>query len=296
MLVLTVLVSGGLKRSNAVNIFIVSITILSLVAFVVSGATSPSIGETPRSGLFDVQGLAHVELLEGTALMFVAYTGYGRVATLGEEIRNPSRNIPRAVVLTLFVSFVLYMAVAATALHVVGADLFASATSRDAASLELVAERFSHPWVSKLIAVGAVTAMAGVLLNLLLGLSRVLLAMARRRDMPTTFDFVNPENQSPSRAVWGVGAIIAILVLAGDVKTTWTFSAFTVLVYYGITNLAALCLPPEHRRFPRLISVAGLLGCFSLAAFIDPMVSAIGAGLLAVGFVLRLALGGGRSR
>jgi len=132
-----------------------------------------------------------------------------------------------------------------------------------------------------------VTAMAGVLLNLLLGLSRVLLAMARRREMPSALDRVSERTSSPTRAVWTIGALIGALVLLGDIRTTWSFSAFTVLVYYGLTNLAALRLPPEARRFPRWIAVSGLIACFGLAFFVEVAVWLAGIGLIVVGLVWR---------
>lgn len=168
-----------------------------------------------------------------------------------------------------------------------GAEGFAEATRAAAAPLEIVARGFDQPWVATVVAIGAVTAMAGVLLNLVLGLSRVLLAMARRGEVPTGLDHVNPTTSSPDRAVVVAGVIIGGLVLLGDVKTTWSFSAFTVLVYYGITNLAALLLPEAHRRFPRFIAMAGLVSCFGLAFFVELEIWLSGLALLAAGFAFR---------
>lgn len=137
------------------------------------------------------------------------------------------------------------------------------------------------------MAVGAVTAMAGVLLNLLLGLSRVLLAMARRREMPAWLDAVHAISGSPARAIWAMGLIIAAFVAIGDLQTNWSFSAFTVLIYYGITNLAALRLPPPQRRYPAAIAWTGLVGCVGLAFFVPWQIWQFGAGLLVAGFLLR---------
>jgi APA family basic amino acid/polyamine antiporter len=132
--------------------------------------------------------------------------------------------------------------------------------------------------------------MAGVLLNLLLGLSRVLFAMARQGDMPSYLKHLSPSTKSPTRSVWAIGALISGLALLGDVRTTWTFSAFTVLIYYGITNWAALRLPAEARRFPRIVSWIGLLACFGLAAFVDLNSLVIGLSLLGLGFIARFAI------
>jgi APA family basic amino acid/polyamine antiporter len=125
--------------------------------------------------------------------------------------------------------------------------------------------------------------MLGVLLNLLLGLSRVLLAMGRRRDMPSLFARLNEAGMTPTSAVIAVAVLIGGLALIGDVRTTWSFSAFTVLIYYAITNLAALFIPPEGRIFPKWISVAGLIGCLSLAAFVEPGVLLVGLAVIVLG-------------
>lgn len=130
-------------------------------------------------------------------------------------------------------------------------------------------------------------AMLGVLLNLILGLSRVLLAMARRRDAPHRLSTLNERGTSPTLAVLAVGAIIGGLTLTGNVGITWSFSAFTVLLYYAITNLAALALPRKERLFPKWVAVAGLLACLSLAFFVEPTVWAVGLGLIVLGLVWR---------
>ncbi|TVR01053.1 MAG: amino acid permease [Deltaproteobacteria bacterium] len=290
LLGLTALVAGGVRRSNQANLVIVTMTLVALAAFVLFGWLSVDGGLVlerigPASWVEAVG--TPTALLHATALLFVAYTGYGRIATLGEEVRDPRRTIPRAVILTLGLSMLLYVAVSATAVAVVGAEAFAAATSAMAAPLEGVARSFRHPQVAWLVAAGAVTAMAGVLLNLILGLSRVLLAMARRREMPTALERVSEETRSPVRAVWAIGGFVGLLVLIGDVRLTWSFSAFTVLVYYGITNWAALRLPREVRLYPRWISWAGLVSCFGLAFFVPWPVWTAGLGLLALGFALR---------
>ncbi|HEY0839502.1 MAG TPA: APC family permease, partial [Vulgatibacter sp.] len=236
VLALTALVAGGVQRSNRVNVAIVTLTLTALAAFVVFGWRSVDPvhlgqlwGETWVDALH-----SPAALLQATALLFVAYTGYGRIATLGEEVREPATTIPRAILVTLAISMMVYGSVAATAVAVVGPEDFASSTRAIAAPLEAVARSFRHPQVAWLVAAGAVTAMAGVLLNLLLGLSRVLLAMARRREMPASLDFVSEATSSPTRAVWTIGAFVSGLVLLGDIENTWSFSAFTVLVYYGL--------------------------------------------------------------
>ncbi|CAN5763635.1 hypothetical protein BH24DEI2_BH24DEI2_02970 [soil metagenome] len=223
-------------------------------------------------------------LLYATALMFVAYTGYGRIATLGEEVKNPQRTVPLAIIVTLFVTMALYVLVAAVGVGAVGAEALGAAANR-AAPLERASLSFGVGFVPRIVAFGAVTAMLGVLLNLVLGLSRVLMAMGRRRDTPGALAELDPQGKNPTRAVVVVGVVIGAITLLGDVKTTWSFSAFTVLVYYAITNLAALYLPAAGRRFPRWVSVAGLVACVGLAFFVERPVWLAGVALIAVGLV-----------
>src|SRR5690606_34457223 len=240
-LALTVLVAGGLRRSSGANVVIVSLTLLSLAGFVVSGwmmvepqRIAERVGPTAWAG---APGLPS-SLFQATALLFVAYTGYGRIATLGEEVREPSRTIPQAIITTLAVSMVLYVAVAATAVAAAGPERFAASTHEAAAPLEVIARGFRHPGMAWWVAIGAITAMAGVLLNLLLGLSRVLLAMARRGEMPVWLGRIDARTHGPTRAVWTMGGVTAELVQLGDLRATGSLCALPVLVSDMLTNHA----------------------------------------------------------
>lgn len=286
VLVMTALVAAGIRRSNRANAAIVGVTLLCLGAFVVAGAPASSAAAfTPFFAPAAGRGPAGA-LLEAAALMFVAFTGYGRIATLGEEVRDPARTIPRAIVLTLALSAGLYVLVAAVGVAQAGAAALARATEGAAAPLAAVARQAGRPRLAAVLSLGAVTAMAGVLLNLLLGLSRVVLAMARRGDAPRALARVDAGG-SPRAAVVAVGLVVAALALVGDVTLTWSFSALTVLIYYAVTNLAALRLPPDQLRVPRLVPAAGLVACLGLSVWIDPRVLAAGAGVIGVGLLGR---------
>jgi len=284
---LTLVVLFGVRRSNAMNVTIVSVTLASLLFFVLAGLPLglQNAGETFSTFFAPAEGMsAWRATLYAAALMFGAYTGYGRIATLGEEVVEPRRTIPRAMVITLLVTMTLYLAVALVGVGAVGAEALSEAQG-GAAPLALAARSFAVPGAAQVLAVGAVTAMLGVLLNLILGLSRVLLAMGRRGDMPAATGRLNAAGTSPTVAVVVVGVVIAGLTLIGNVKTTWAFSAFTVLVYYAITNLAALALPAEGRLYPRWVSLAGLVSCVCLAFFVEPLVWGSGLGLIALGLL-----------
>lgn len=286
---LTAIVAMGIRRSNFTNIVIVSITLFTLVFFVLCAL--PRFWADDTAGQWNPffqadsdGGHAWFGLLQATALMFVAFTGYARIATLGEEMRDPERNIPRAIIATLVVAAVLYIVVGAAGIATIGAEGLADAARTEIAPLVVAAKTFDVPAAYWIVGIGAVTAMLGVALNLLLGLSRVLLAMGRRGDMPTLFANVN-HSGSPVAAIVGVGVAIGALALIGDVATTWSFSAFTVLVYYAITNLAAVRLPKEKRLFPIAFAWGGLVACLSLAFFVEREIwiaglLLIGAGLL----------------
>jgi APA family basic amino acid/polyamine antiporter len=307
VLLLGGLVLAGLRRSNALNAVVVSATVLALLAFVVAllpmvvergdahwrpffaGGVGAAAEGGVKLGPFGEAGLSG--LLHATALMFVAYTGYGRIATLGEEVREPARIIPLAVIVTLIATLALYALVAVAAVGSVGAGVLAESTEGAASPLAAVAEAAGKPWARLAIDIGAVAAMLGVLLNLILGLSRVLLAMGRRGEMPRSFGRLNASGTTPVAAVLVVTIVIAGLALIGDVRTTWSLSAFTVLVYYAITNAAALRLPGEARRFPRWIPALGLLGCGFIAVWVEPRTWLIGLVLIAIGLMWRLAIG-----
>ncbi len=281
----TLLVLAGIRRSAQANLVVVGLTLAALATFVIGGfGTAVTEGADnlvpffqPEEGASPMSALLHA-----TALMFVAYTGYGRIATLSEEVRDPARTIPLAVLLTLGVTLVLYMSVAVVGVAAVGASELGAATDQEAAPLEVAARSFS-PVVARIISLGAVTAMLGVLLNLILGLSRVLLAMGRRRDMPQAVARLDHSGSTPTVSVIVVGIIIALLVLTGDVRTTWSFSAFTVLLYYAITNIAALRLPESSRMYPQWVAVVGLISCVGLAFWVDREILLMGGALIIVG-------------
>ncbi|WP_417690301.1 APC family permease [Pseudidiomarina sp.] len=255
ILFLTVLVLAGLRRSNQVNALLVGLAIASLIVFVVWSA------QAPRSTAFvrDTAAFSVRDFLAAAGLLFVAYTGYGRIATMGEEVQEPRRVIPRAIIATMVVVTVLYGAVAWALMQrnplFIGEDFILT---------QLMAPGLARDFVF----IGAILAMLGVTLNLILGVSRVVLAMARRGDLPHGWATLNSTRTSAPKATW-ITAIVMIAIAAfGGVRLAWTFSAFTVLIYYSITNLAALKVQPEQRFIAKTWSLLGLIGCVSLAVML----------------------------
>jgi APA family basic amino acid/polyamine antiporter len=285
--ILMVLVAAGIRQSNRANIVIVSATVFALIFFIVSGAWAIwSIGSRPWQPFIQPSNSSDpaAALFHATALMFVAFTGYARIATLGEEVREPRATIPRAIMITLLATALLYVGVAAVGISTIGAQQMSESARSDVAPLVAAANSFGMPAASLIVSLGAMTAMLGVLLNLLLGLSRMLLAMGRRRDVPHLFASVN-RSGSPLVAVIAVGTAIGALALIGDVKITWSFSAFTVLIYYAITNLAALRLPKADRLYSPIYAWAGLASCLFLAFWVERQIWLLGLALIAAGLI-----------
>jgi APA family basic amino acid/polyamine antiporter len=288
---LTLIVLNGVKRSNVINITIVSITLLSLLFFIVAGLPTVVATEFNNFTPFVADTTNPVaSVLQATALMFVAYTGYGRIATLGEEVKEPRKTIPRAIIITLTTTMLLYIGVVVVGIGSVGAQTLGTVTSEQVAPLEIAARSFNIPGSGLILAVGAVTATLGVLLNLILGLSRVLFAMGRRRDMPKFVARMNSSRTTPYIAVLIMGSAIACLVLIGDVRTTWSFSAFAVLIYYAITDLSALQIPDEDRLYPKWIAWIGLAACLFLAFWVEQQIWLVGVSLIITGLIWKTVI------
>src|SRR5690606_30054872 len=136
-----------------------SATLLTLLLFVVMGL--PLISRTHLTPFFQNasgSGSPLSNLFHASALMFVAYTGYGRIATLGEEVHEPHRTIPRAIIFTLLVTMILYVAVAVTGVGTVGAGVLSGAAhGAQAAPLAVAARIFRVPFAPQILAIGAVT-------------------------------------------------------------------------------------------------------------------------------------------
>ena len=262
----TLLVVAGIRRTAVANTVLISMTIAAIAWFALSGIT----GKGPKVSLIIEPPTG--DLLGAVAFLFVAYTGYGRIATLGEEVREPAKTIPRAVIVTLAVAAILYMAI----------ELGGRAMAGPGWGLALQMGFLDMP----LVTVGAITAMLGVLLNLVLGLSRVWLAMGRRGDMPPTLAVLSNRGQ-PRKAILLSGLLVATVSLIGDISAAWSFSAMTVLLYYGVTNLAALTV---DRRRPT--AWLGLGSCLFLSFFVPLEIWLVGLALIAVGLVWKTAFAG----
>jgi basic amino acid/polyamine antiporter, APA family len=281
VVLITVVNIGGLTRTVAVTRALLVVSIAALVVVVVGGWSSSEASLdriTPvGGGVFDI--------LQSAGLLFFAFAGYARIATLGEEVLEPARTIPRAIPLALGGVLVVYGVVAVTALAVVDAEVLAATD----APLRAVIEAGPLDGLAPIVAVGAGIASLGVLLNLIPGVSRTAFAMARNGELPRWFAHVDAKRSIPLRAELTQAAFVLGLVLVLDLRSAISVSGVAVLTYYAITNASALTLRPDQRRWPRGFAVVGLVGCVVLIATLPLTAVVIGGLTLGVGAVVRLA-------
>lgn len=283
---LTAVNYAGMRKTAWLTRVVVAIVLAVLAALVITSFASGA-GDATR---LDVGADASWNgVLQAGGLLFFAFAGYARIATLGDEVRDPARTIPRAIPVALAITLVVYALVAVGGLLVLGPDRLGTT----AAPLSDVAREAGADWLVPVVRLGAAVAALGSLLALILGVSRTTLAMARDGHLPRRLSAVHPRFKVPHRAESLVGTVVVVLVAFTDVRGAIGFSSFGVLVYYALANASALTLSRQEGRPPRIVPAAGLLGCLVLA-FTLPAGSVIaGASVVAAGaavYAVRRAL------
>ncbi|KRC60686.1 transporter [Agromyces sp. Root81] len=282
----------GITRTARVATVIV-IGVLGVLALVVAAGATAWFGGASAEGsssgavpLLDSTLLDHgwLGILQSAGLLFFAFAGYARVATLGEEVRDPSRTIPRAIGIALGVAVLVYVAVGATALGALGPDRLAASV----APLVDVVEAAGWHWAAPVVSIGAAVAALGALLALIAGIGRTALAMARDDELPARLARVHPRFQVPHIAEIAVALAVIALVVTVDLRGAIGFSSFGVLLYYLVANAAAMSQPRPERRVPRALSAAGAIGCLVLVATLPLPSIVAGVVVLAVGAAYRL--------
>ncbi|MDQ1279214.1 MAG: basic amino acid/polyamine antiporter, family [Thermoproteota archaeon] len=201
-------------------------------------------------------------LFEASALIFFAYTGYARIVTLGEEIKEPEKTIPRAILTSLVITIIVYVTVTAVGIGLVGVRQFAESESPIATAASVLGNTI----LNKMIIFGAGVATLSVLLSDLLSSSRTVFAMARNGDLPKFLSKMR--NMNPVNSVIVTSVIVFVLVLTGSLMQIAVLTSLTILIYYAVTNMSALRLHPEKRLFPKMVPLAGLISCLGLAVFL----------------------------
>ncbi|CAL9457224.1 APC family permease [Streptomyces sp. enrichment culture] len=276
VVLVTVVDYGGVQKSAWVTRAIVGVVLAVLASVVVVCLTS---GDAAPGRLDDGVSGGAGGVLQAAGLLFFAFAGYARIATLGEEVRDPARTIPRAVRVALGIVLAAYAAVAVAVLSVLGAESLGASV----APLADAARAAGAPGLAPVVRVGAAVAALGSLLALLLGVSRTTLAMARDRHLPAPLAAVHPRFHVPHRAALAVGGVVAPLAATVDVRGAVGFSSFGVLTYYAVANASAWTLRPGVAA--RVVPAVGFAGCLALAFSLPWTSVAVGAAVLGAGVV-----------
>ncbi len=272
----------GVTRTAKLTRIIVTIVLLSLAVVV---AASLFGGSSSAPSTWDWWPAGSYGVLQSAGLLFFAFAGYARIATMGEEVRDPQRTIPRAILIALFLTMAIYAVVAISALLAIGPDGLASTS----APLALAVTQSGWEWAALPVRIGAAAASLGALLALVAGIGRTSLAMARHDDLPRWLAAVHPRYHVPHHAEVALAIVVSGLILVADLRTAIGFSSFGVLLYYLIANASAITQDPAHRRYPKWLQVVGVVGCAVLVVTLPWQAVVGGVAVFAVGIVYRLA-------
>jgi APA family basic amino acid/polyamine antiporter len=274
----------GVTRTALATRVIVVISLLALAVVVAAGATT-GLGANDWAGGGELVSHGWYGILQSAGLLFFAFAGYARIATMGEEVRNPSKTIPLAITIALVVTVVVYGLIAVTLLGTLGA----TGVSASSAPLADTVRVSGWAWAGPVVRVGAAAASLGALLALIAGIGRTSLAMAREGDLPRWLAAVHPRYRVPHHAEMAIAVVVVGLVLTIDLRGAIGFSSFGVLLYYFVANLSAFSQPIEHRRYPRAMQVLGAVACLTLVATLPVAGIVVGVLVLLVGVGYRLA-------
>ncbi|HET7503331.1 MAG TPA: APC family permease [Kofleriaceae bacterium] len=286
VIALTGVAYAGLLFSTRLVMATLVISAGGLLTFVILGMKS--VGVAGLVAAANPSGAATIPTLHAAGLMSLAFSGYGRLATLGEEIRDPERNIPRSTVISVALFTVLYAAVAFVALGAVPGATLAHLASSDNAVLLAVARTFSSSRELQVaLTMGALASLVAIVINIVLALSRTVLAMSRNGDLPAALGYMDKADPRPRRAAAFVGVVLLIAVVSFTARTTWSIGSIGLLCFTATTHLAAVRLPPDKQRYPRIFPVIGLLSCAALLFAIELDMLVTFAVIIAVGFAAR---------
>jgi basic amino acid/polyamine antiporter, APA family len=249
----------GLKESTLLNNLLVTVKVLILLFFVAFGLGFFHIANfTPP----DPAGMGGI--LSGAALIFFAYTGFARVTIMAEEVHEPEKTIPRSIYLALGISTLLYILVSVVAVGLIGTSELALSGSPLTDAIRVT----GSPTAVLLVSLGAMIATASVLLTTIMGISRIVFAMARNHDLPAALSMISPRFGTPHYAIGITGAFMIAAILLADLTLVVAVSTFAMLIFYFIANLAALRLPRPYRRYPQMVPATGAVTCAGLAVFL----------------------------
>ena len=250
----------GIKNSaRTVTIFVI-INILVLLAFVVFG-----IHALNTSNLLDFMPNGINGMLLGAALIFFAFTGFSRITTISDEIKEPKKTIPKAILLSILISAILYVSVATVAIGILGPSALADST----APLSLAISKIGNPWLLLFVSLGGITATAGVVFTGILGVSRVFFAMARDNELPKKLSYIN-KFSTPIYAIAFSTFFAIIFLLFLSFKEIVESSNTFVLTGYIVINIAALIFWKKETAgkrktlYEKIFPIIPILGVISI--------------------------------
>ena len=268
----------GVTRTAQLTRILVACSLLGLAVAVGFGFGAAQDASPPPLPDATVYGV-----LQGAGLLFFAFAGYARIATMGEEVIDPARTIPRAIILALGGAVLVYVLVGLAVILVLGAD----ATESTAPLADLLVAA-GAPALAPIVRVAAAAASLGALLALLTGIGRTTLAMAREDDLPRVLAKVDERHHVPQRAEITIAVVVIAIVLVADLRDAIGFSSFGVLLYYLIANAAAFRQIGTARRYPRALQVLGALGCLLLVTTLPVLASLAGGVVVLLGVAYRM--------
>ncbi|MDT7799055.1 MAG: basic amino acid/polyamine antiporter, family [Actinomycetota bacterium] len=281
----------GVTKTALLTRILVATSLTALAAVVIGIAVGGRAGPANLGGWAGLGSGGVYGTLQAAGLLFFAFAGYARIATMGEEVRDPRRTIPRAIPIALFITVAVYLVVAVAALLAAGPDRLATT-----APLTAAVQAAGVGGLEPVVRVGAALAALGALLALIAGIGRTGLAMARHRDLPGWLAAVHPRHQVPHHAEIALAVVVGVVVAFADLRGVIGFSSFGVLIYYAIANTAAFTQPREQRRWPRWLNLLGVIGCLVLVATLPWQSVLAGVVMFAVGLVGRAVVLAARSR
>ncbi|NWG10909.1 amino acid permease [Candidatus Bathyarchaeota archaeon] len=282
----TILNYLGIRQSALFNNFLVMAKLLILSFFILFGTLYVNSANFVPFAPFELG------VFYGACYIFFAYGGFARVAIIAEEVKNAKRNVPRAILLSLIISTIVYILVGIVAVGLVGGARLSGSNSPLTEAISIAG---STP-ATYVVSIGGLMATASVLLTSILGVSRMAYAMAKRKDIPQVFSKLHPQYNTPYYSVWIIGGLMALLVLFFELTRVVAISTFALLFYYTLANVSALRLKTQKRLYPRLVPILGVITCLALLVFIlfaSPQALIIGvAGLIAgaIYYVLKVVL------
>jgi len=275
VVVMTAINLAGINRTAFGSKVLATITVLFLVTLAVAAISLPAAASDLSSG-------TPIGVLSAAALFFFAFAGYARVATLGGEVRQSERNVPRAIWISLAAVLAIYLTLSVLLSDKLGADLTGTVTP--------LADLAAKTWLGgEYIWIFASLAGLGSLLALLAGMSRTAAEMALDRELPAAFAMKLP-NGAPVLAELVISGFSIALVAFGGVLLSLGISSFAVLLYYAITNFAAFRQPTTETKRPKILNLLGLALCLLLALSVPIDGLVVGASILTLLMLIRWGL------